>query len=242
MYNYNEFDKMKILGICTSNNSCSVAISNHSNVLAANYNVEPAMQAQYLVCMIKKTMMQAKVTFEDIDYLAVTQGPGSFTGIRVGLAAALGIITVSKIVPIVISDFEVLKFLIKQQIKGVNIAFTIINAYRNKVYLQKFDFNSSSSFQAVLIDATEAVNLILNTKSLSGCAGNATKMIYELLVTTTTTIPNNIFFLPRFTYYDARPVCRLAYQLLASKQSYSTELSPLYVCNRNFKHWKLEYR
>ncbi|KJV97080.1 putative glycoendopeptidase domain protein [Orientia tsutsugamushi str. UT76] len=54
MYNYNEFDKMKILGICTSNNSCSVAISNHSNVLAANYNVEPAMQAQYLVCMIKK--------------------------------------------------------------------------------------------------------------------------------------------------------------------------------------------
>ncbi|KJV55058.1 tRNA threonylcarbamoyl adenosine modification protein YeaZ [Orientia chuto str. Dubai] len=228
---------MKILGICTSNNRCSVAISENNNILAANYNVEPAMQAQHLVPMIQETIKQVKITFEDINYLAVTQGPGSFTGIRVGLAAALGITMASKIVPIVISDFEVLKFLIKQQIKGLNMAFAAIKAYRNKIYLQKFDFNSNTQFQAILTDTAEAVNLILNTKSLSACAGNATKMIYELLAATTT-IPNNVFFLPRFVNYDAKPVCRLAYQLLVSKQSYSTELIPLYIHNQNFKHWK----
>ncbi len=220
---------MKILGIDTSSNTCSVAISCRDNILASNYSKEPAMQVENLLPMIQRTMIQAQVTFKGIDYLAITQGPGSFTGIRIGLAAALGITISSTIIPIVVSNFAVLKFLACQQVKGVEVIFIIINAYKDKLYLQKFDLKENVPSLPQLLSIVEVVNIISKTQSLLACAGSGVKIICKFL----TEIPQNHIYLPRFAVHDARPICKLAYQLLSQQKQTIAARQEDKVKNRN---------
>lgn len=233
---------MIIMAIHSSNCGCAAAISDNANIIASNYSIEASMQAEQLLPMIQQTITEANLRYADINYLAVTRGPGSFTGIRIALATALGIITAAPhITPIAISDFEVINFLVKQQVKDIDNTFAVISAYHRNIYLQHFGIHGAA--QPLMLNDIEIANLILDasiaTKNAVACAGNGLKTIYNQIISTCNTqVIDNIFFLPRFACYDARPICRLAYHMVSSKHPYSTELTPLYVYNREFKQWQ----
>ena len=81
----------RILAFDVSNNSCSVAISAGQEILAYREDLRPSMQAEILILLIERALQSINYDYKDIDYLALTNGPGSFTGIRIGLATAEGI-------------------------------------------------------------------------------------------------------------------------------------------------------
>lgn len=79
---------MLVLGIDTSLDACSVAVVRDSEMLAHLSETMTRGQAERLAPMVREAAQQAGITFAEIDRIAVTTGPGSFTGVRVGLSFA----------------------------------------------------------------------------------------------------------------------------------------------------------
>jgi len=84
---------MRVLAIDTALEACSAALldTRQGASLASQSRVMTRGHAEALLPLISNIMVQAQLDFADIDRVAVTTGPGSFTGLRVGLSAARGI-------------------------------------------------------------------------------------------------------------------------------------------------------
>src|ERR1700731_1394596 len=84
---------MRVLPIDTALAGCSAAVldTEHGGIVASESLPMLRGHAEALLPLLQRVMHQARLSFPDIDRIAVTTGPGSFTGLRVGIAAARGI-------------------------------------------------------------------------------------------------------------------------------------------------------
>ncbi|HEX4504559.1 MAG TPA: tRNA (adenosine(37)-N6)-threonylcarbamoyltransferase complex dimerization subunit type 1 TsaB [Alphaproteobacteria bacterium] len=82
---------MRILAFDCAGAGCAAALTADGKTLAARSVVAERGHAQLLIPLLSDLLDEAGLTFGDIDRFAVTTGPGSFTGIRVALAAAHGL-------------------------------------------------------------------------------------------------------------------------------------------------------
>lgn len=85
---------MRLLAIDTASEACSVGVVDGERIFTRSEDVGRA-HAERLMGMIKATLAEADLAFADLDRIAVTVGPGSFTGLRVGIAAARGLALVN---------------------------------------------------------------------------------------------------------------------------------------------------
>ena len=81
---------MKILAFETSAKAGSVALYENGKLLAESYQNTGLTHSQTLMVMAEDVLRQCNLTAQDVDAVAVAQGPGSFTGVRIGVAAAKG--------------------------------------------------------------------------------------------------------------------------------------------------------
>jgi len=72
-------------------NACSVAVARDGKLLAAHWRAMARGHAEAAPVMLARAMADADAAFADISRIVVTRGPGSFTGIRIALAAARGL-------------------------------------------------------------------------------------------------------------------------------------------------------
>lgn len=82
---------MLVLALDTALDSCSAAISADGRTLAAQSEVMARGHQERLGPLVRELMASAGVAFPDVERIGVTVGPGSFTGLRVGLAFAKGL-------------------------------------------------------------------------------------------------------------------------------------------------------
>ena len=84
---------MRVLAIDTALEACSAAVldTNHRLMLASDSLTMARGHAEAVMPLIAHVMDRAQIEFRELDRIAVTVGPGSFTGLRVGIAAARGI-------------------------------------------------------------------------------------------------------------------------------------------------------
>src|SRR5215470_1069032 len=80
-----------ILAFDCSGAACSAALWRRGALAAHRYRTMTRGHAEALMPMLAETVAQAGETFHALTAVAVTVGPGAFTGIRIGLAAARGI-------------------------------------------------------------------------------------------------------------------------------------------------------
>lgn len=81
----------RVLAIDSALAACSVAVLGDGTIVAERREAMTRGHAERLLPMVREAMAEAGLAFDALDLIAVTVGPGHFTGLRVGLAAAQGI-------------------------------------------------------------------------------------------------------------------------------------------------------
>ncbi|MCR5828755.1 MAG: tRNA (adenosine(37)-N6)-threonylcarbamoyltransferase complex dimerization subunit type 1 TsaB [Lachnospiraceae bacterium] len=123
---------MYILAIESSGNVASVAIAEQKKILA-EYTVNIGKtHSQTLLPMIDRILSDAEITMNDIAAIAVSRGPGSFTGLRIGSATAKGLAAAAQIPMIDVPTLEALA--VGAGNIGGRLVCPIIDARRNEVY------------------------------------------------------------------------------------------------------------
>lgn len=125
-----------ILNIETSSTNCSVSLSNNNKLIDCLEKDSPNYShSQKLHSFISELMEKNNISFKDLDAVAVGIGPGSYTGLRIGLSAAKGICYALDIPLISISSLE--NMVSNIQFEGIIIS--TIDARRDEVYSCIFD-------------------------------------------------------------------------------------------------------
>nr|HQH40386.1 tRNA (adenosine(37)-N6)-threonylcarbamoyltransferase complex dimerization subunit type 1 TsaB [Bacteroidales bacterium] len=81
----------KLLLIETTGDVCSAAIAENGNVLAVKEDYEKKSHAAVLTMLIQDLLTEVSLTIRDLQGICVSQGPGSYTGLRIGVSVAKGI-------------------------------------------------------------------------------------------------------------------------------------------------------
>ena len=143
---------MTLLGFDTATAACSAALWADGAVIAHRRSEAGGRHAETLVPMLREVAAEAGTTLAAVDTFAVTVGPGSFTGIRIGLATARGLALAGKRPLIGLSTLEVLA-------AGVPAAeregpvLAAVDAGRGRLYAQLFDRSLDALSEPLALEA-----------------------------------------------------------------------------------------
>ncbi|MBV8547996.1 MAG: tRNA (adenosine(37)-N6)-threonylcarbamoyltransferase complex dimerization subunit type 1 TsaB [Alphaproteobacteria bacterium] len=133
---------MLILSIDSAGNGCAVCVWQDGRVLAEAQEHMARGQDQRLMPLIEEMMRSAGKDYANLDRIAVTRGPGSFTGLRIGLAAARGIGLASNKPVIGISRFGIYR----AEFEGcANSQMIVIDSRRAELYAMTIDAAGQAS-------------------------------------------------------------------------------------------------
>ena len=122
---------MNILGIDTSTKKANVCIKKDDTILDKSINNE-ITHSEKLLPLIDKTLNEADISLKDIDYLACSIGPGSFTGIRIGLATIKAFAKVINKPIFAVSSLDILAYANYKNLSDYVIS--IMDAKNSRIY------------------------------------------------------------------------------------------------------------
>ena len=126
-----------ILNIETATKNCSVSIAKEGVTLLCKEVAETGYShAEKLHVFIEELLLELQLNYKDLDAIAVSQGPGSYTGLRIGVSAAKGLCFALNIPLIALDTLEVLAAQLHIS-KGLIVP--MIDARRMEVYSEIFD-------------------------------------------------------------------------------------------------------
>lgn len=128
---------INILCLETATTNCSVSISSNGKVVALKEsNDEGYSHSENLHSFIEEALNSASLSFLDLHAVAVSKGPGSYTGLRIGVSAAKGLCFSLNIPLISLSTLEVLAY---QATIEEGFIVPMLDARRNEVYAAVFN-------------------------------------------------------------------------------------------------------
>ncbi len=142
---------MHILAIDTCLQSCSVALLDGDSVVATTRLDLARGHAEKIAPLVADTLKAAKVQVADLDRVAVTIGPGSFTGVRVGIAFARGLAIGQKLDVVGVTTLQGLA----AELPDTPLKAVAIDARRGQVYAQAFE--GDKPLTAPLIESPEKI-------------------------------------------------------------------------------------
>jgi tRNA threonylcarbamoyladenosine biosynthesis protein TsaB len=150
---------MTILCLETSTKACSVALGKNGKLLGLKESVdEQYSHAENLTLYIEDVCKQSNIPLQDIDAVAVSKGPGSFTGLRIGVSAAKGLCYAIDKPLIAINSLEAMAAGQisghKTQVASTKLFIPMIDARRMEVYTAAYDEKLNEIFptSAEIID------------------------------------------------------------------------------------------
>ena len=130
---------MTILCIETSTNCCSAAIAINGEAKAIRANLTGANHASELPLFVEELMNEARVNSWTIDAVALSQGPGSYTGLRIGASLAKGLCYGLNIPLIPVDTLQILcKAALAQQLPQDAVLCPMLDARRMEVYTSMY--------------------------------------------------------------------------------------------------------
>lgn len=130
---------MNILALETATAACSAALLCGGALAARRHVAMMRGHAEALMPMVEDVMAEAGVAYGELDLIATTVGPGTFTGLRVGLAAARGLALAGGLPMIGVTTLEALAHGVDAGLRAGRPVVAALDARRGEVYLQCFD-------------------------------------------------------------------------------------------------------
>ena len=136
-----------IICLETATNLCSVALCDSAGVISLRESNEPKSHASMLTIFIDEILKEKGIRARDLEAIAVSKGPGSYTGLRIGVSVAKGIAYAASIPVIAIETtlsmfYGISKSYIKSQAEDKNLLFCpMLDARRMEVYYAIYNIN-----------------------------------------------------------------------------------------------------
>lgn len=165
-----------MLLIDTALETASVTIAREGLILAQRESTRQNDHAGWLHTAIQELMTEAGLSFSELQAVGVADGPGSYTGMRVGLSAAKGICYALNIPLISVSSLQLLAGTVAEQ--ATDLILALIDARRQEVYagLYDKDLNLIQPEQAVILEPGSFQELFL-TREVVLTGNGASKAI-----------------------------------------------------------------
>ncbi len=128
---------MRILAVDTATTSCSVAIVDKTSLLTEFTLHREETHSKHLMDMINTALKISGLNISDMDGFAVTRGPGSFTGLRIGISTIKGLAAASGRPIVGVSSLEALA---TQASLSSDLICPLLDARRGEVYFSRYRF------------------------------------------------------------------------------------------------------
>jgi tRNA threonylcarbamoyladenosine biosynthesis protein TsaB len=211
---------LRVLAIDTALEACSAAVLDTERMDDTISRSLPMMRghAEALMPLVAAVMSAADIEFTEVDRIAVTVGPGSFTGLRVGVAAARGIALATGRPAVGLTTLAALAapFFEADESRAL---LTVVDARHNQVYMQLFGPGGRSLIAPRLASLREAIRAAM--ASPTRIVGNAAKLIEDAW-------PDNERRPPLVSVVRAPDVAWIA-RLGAAAKDLTTPVRPLYL-------------
>ncbi|MBE6762151.1 MAG: tRNA (adenosine(37)-N6)-threonylcarbamoyltransferase complex dimerization subunit type 1 TsaB [Ruminococcaceae bacterium] len=174
---------MKVLAIDCSAKSVSVAIAENGKLLAEGFLNIKLTHSETLMPIIEQTLSNTRLTLKDIDAFAVTAGPGSFTGIRIGISAIKGMSFADGKPVFAFSTLEAMALSIANSNIFSGVLCGLMDARRNQFYNALFKIEKGEITRLTedrLIEADLLKNEILEFNIPVILMGDGAELFYSL--------------------------------------------------------------
>lgn len=132
----------RILSIETSTSICSVAIHDSGSLLSLAEITEPGAHAEQLMQLVLDVVGEANLQLSELDAIGVSEGPGSYTGLRIGVSTAKGLAFGLNLPLISINTLQALASAVV--VEQGDLVIPVLDARRMEVFREVFDSNLSS--------------------------------------------------------------------------------------------------
>jgi len=191
-----------ILNIETATTNCSVALAKDGKtILCKEIANEGYSHAERLHVFIEEIIKEAVITFQDLTAIAVSQGPGSYTGLRIGVSAAKGLCFALDIPLIAVDTLQILA----SQAKVSNgLIIPMIDARRMEVYSAIFNpnFEKQRAVEAEIITESSFEDLQQTLYFVGDCAEKCKPVLTK----------ENFIFLGDIKYPSAKEMSFLSFE------------------------------
>ncbi|WP_338408034.1 tRNA (adenosine(37)-N6)-threonylcarbamoyltransferase complex dimerization subunit type 1 TsaB [uncultured Flavobacterium sp.] len=191
-----------ILNIETATKNCSVALAKEGKTMLCKEIAEEGYSnAERLHVFIEEIIKEAGITFQDLSAIAVSQGPGSYTGLRIGVSAAKGLCFALDIPLIAVDTLQVLA----SQVTVFNgLIIPMLDARRMEVYSAVFtpNFEKIRAVQAEIITENSFEDLEKTLYFVGDCAEKCKPVLTK----------DNFIFLEEIKYPSAKEMSFLSFE------------------------------
>ena len=191
-----------ILNIETATKNCSVALANEGKtILCKEIAEEGYSHAERLHVFIEEIIKEAGISLNDLSAIAVSQGPGSYTGLRIGVSAAKGLCFALGIPLIAVDTLQVLA---SQVNIDDGLIVPMIDARRMEVYSAIFSakFDKKREILAEIIDENSFSDRAEKLYFVGDCAEKCKSVLKK----------ENHVFLEDVKYPSAKEMCALSFE------------------------------
>jgi tRNA threonylcarbamoyladenosine biosynthesis protein TsaB len=218
---------MKVLAVETATSWQSVAILDGSRVLVRHDQDAAGSHAKLLLPTIDRLFRETGLTFKQLDGLVVSIGPGSFTGLRVGLATLLGFRTISQLPLVVVPTLEGMAW----NLRGTSgLLCPMLNSRRGELYWALFRWVGNDRLERVVSEQVGTPVILGNSLTESvlvfgeGWIVEASAIRASLPPTVTMTEASDVAMKP-----SAVSIGLAGIERLRRGEYAGTGISPLYV-------------
>ena len=217
---------MKILSIDSSAKTASVAVTDGENLLSECFVNAGLTHSRTLMPMIDNALTQADLKIDDIDAFCVNAGPGSFTGIRIGVAAVKGLALASNKLCAGVSTLESIAY---NFIDEKAVICAAMDARCNQVYSALFSVENGVITRLCADNAVPVSELAEEIKKIADktviLAGDGAEICYNAMKD----ISDNIKLSATFRRYQRAYGAALAANANSSLFEDSALLAPVYL-------------
>ncbi|MBI3446637.1 MAG: tRNA (adenosine(37)-N6)-threonylcarbamoyltransferase complex dimerization subunit type 1 TsaB [Magnetospirillum sp.] len=161
---------MIVLAMDTSTSACSAALWADGRVLARRLTPMARGQSEALMPMVAEVMAEVGLGFADLDLLAVSVGPGAFTGLRIGLAAARGLALATGLPLAGISTPLAVAHGVAEAERQGRTLLVVMESRRDEAWVQAFDANLDPLGEVAALLPEQAAALVPGMLVVTGDA------------------------------------------------------------------------